>query len=175
MTWIAIGTPRFTDIATFDEVTATVGQPDGLEARWVGRVGDELLLVGVEVGAHVGDAAALGADGADDRGDLGLGEAARHRHRRHPQHLRGHLPGGHAHALHRAPELLEQVLGRVLVGHAAIFARRRHPCWREPAARTALVLCGIGEPGFATGGAVSSVLLVGLLRAAAAPLRDGGR
>ena len=31
---------------------------------------DELLLVGVEVGAHVGDAAALGADRPDDRGDL---------------------------------------------------------------------------------------------------------
>jgi len=45
MTWIAIGTPPFTDIATFDAVTATVGQPDGLEARWVGRVGDELRVV----------------------------------------------------------------------------------------------------------------------------------
>jgi hypothetical protein len=45
MTWIAIGTPPFADIATFDEVTATVGQPDGLEARWVGRVGEELRVV----------------------------------------------------------------------------------------------------------------------------------
>ena len=45
MTWIAIGTPPFTDIATFDEVTATLGTPDGLEARWVGRVGDELRVV----------------------------------------------------------------------------------------------------------------------------------
>jgi len=45
MTWIAIGTPPFTDIATFDAVTATVGQPAGLEARWVGRVGDELRVV----------------------------------------------------------------------------------------------------------------------------------
>jgi hypothetical protein len=42
MQWIAIGTPPFTDIATFDAVCATFdGEPDGLEARWVGRVGDE--------------------------------------------------------------------------------------------------------------------------------------
>ena len=46
MTWIAIGTPPFTDIATFDAVCATFdGEPDGLEARWVGRVGDELRVV----------------------------------------------------------------------------------------------------------------------------------
>ena len=46
MTWIAIGTPPFTDIATFDEVCATFGgEPDGLEARWVGRVGDELRVI----------------------------------------------------------------------------------------------------------------------------------
>ena len=45
MTWIVIGTPPFRDIATFDEVTATLGTPDGLEARWVGRVGDELRVV----------------------------------------------------------------------------------------------------------------------------------
>ena len=46
MTWIAIGTTPFTDIATFDAVCATFdGEPDGLEARWVGRVGDELRVV----------------------------------------------------------------------------------------------------------------------------------
>src|SRR3954453_9618971 len=46
MQWIAIGTPRFTDIATFDAVGATFdGEPDGLEARWVGRVGDELRVI----------------------------------------------------------------------------------------------------------------------------------
>jgi hypothetical protein len=46
MTWIAIGTPPFTDIATFDAVCATFGgEPDGLEARWVGQVGDELRVV----------------------------------------------------------------------------------------------------------------------------------
>ena len=46
MTWIAIGTPPFTDIATFDAVCAAFGgEPDGLEARWVGRVGDELRVV----------------------------------------------------------------------------------------------------------------------------------
>lgn len=46
MTWIAIGTPPFTDIATFDAVCATFGgEPDGLEARWVGQVGNELRVV----------------------------------------------------------------------------------------------------------------------------------
>ena len=45
MTWIAIGTPPFTDIETFDDMCASHGQLDGLEARWVGRVGDELRVV----------------------------------------------------------------------------------------------------------------------------------
>ena len=44
--WIVIGTPPFTDIATFDAMCASHGgEPDGLEQRWVGRVGDELRVI----------------------------------------------------------------------------------------------------------------------------------
>ena len=46
MQWIVIGTPPFTDIATFDAMCASHGgEPDGLEQRWVGRVGDELRVI----------------------------------------------------------------------------------------------------------------------------------
>ena len=46
MQWIVIGTPPFTDIATFDALCASHGgEPDGLEARWVGRVGHELRVI----------------------------------------------------------------------------------------------------------------------------------
>jgi hypothetical protein len=46
MQWIVIGTPPFTDIATFDDMCASHGgEPDGLEARWVGRVADELRVI----------------------------------------------------------------------------------------------------------------------------------
>jgi hypothetical protein len=45
MKWIAIGTPPFTEIETFDAMCASHGALDGLEARWVGRVGDELRVI----------------------------------------------------------------------------------------------------------------------------------
>ena len=44
--WIAIGTPPFTSVETFDAVCARFGgEPAGLQARYVGRVGDELRIV----------------------------------------------------------------------------------------------------------------------------------
>jgi hypothetical protein len=44
--WIAIGTPPFTSIETFDAVCARFGgEPAGLQARYVGTVGDELRIV----------------------------------------------------------------------------------------------------------------------------------
>jgi hypothetical protein len=46
MQWIAIGTPPFTDITTFDATCASHGgEPEGLEARWVGRIGDQLRVI----------------------------------------------------------------------------------------------------------------------------------
>ena len=46
MTWIAIGTPPFTDIATFDEVTATLGgSPTAWRPAGSASVGDELRVV----------------------------------------------------------------------------------------------------------------------------------
>jgi hypothetical protein len=44
--WIAIGTPPFTSIETFDAVCARFGgEPAGLLGRYAGTVGDELRIV----------------------------------------------------------------------------------------------------------------------------------
>ena len=46
MTWIAIATPPFTSIETFDAVHSRFGdEPAGLEARYVGSVDGELRVV----------------------------------------------------------------------------------------------------------------------------------
>ncbi len=46
MKWIAVATPPFGSIEQFDTVMAQVGgEPDGLEARYVGTVGDGLRVV----------------------------------------------------------------------------------------------------------------------------------
>ncbi len=46
MQWIAVATPPFGSIEQFDKVMAQVGgEPDGLEARYVGTVGDGLRVV----------------------------------------------------------------------------------------------------------------------------------
>jgi hypothetical protein len=46
MTWIAIATPPFTSIETFDAVHSRFGdEPAGLEARYVGSVNGELRVV----------------------------------------------------------------------------------------------------------------------------------
>lgn len=46
MTWIAVATPPFTSIETFDAVHDRFGEePAGLEARYVGKVGGELRVV----------------------------------------------------------------------------------------------------------------------------------
>jgi hypothetical protein len=54
MQWIAIATPPFTSVETFDAVRAHFGQePDGLQARWVGAVDGGLRVVMVwESKAH---------------------------------------------------------------------------------------------------------------------------
>lgn len=44
--WIIVATPPFTEVETFEQVTAQVGvTPEGLHARYLGRLGDELRVV----------------------------------------------------------------------------------------------------------------------------------
>ncbi len=46
MQWIAVATPPFGSIEQFDTVMAQVGgEPEGLEARYVGTAGDGLRVV----------------------------------------------------------------------------------------------------------------------------------
>jgi len=46
MTWITVATPPFGSIDKFDQVVAHVTQqPDGLEARYAGTIGDGTLRV----------------------------------------------------------------------------------------------------------------------------------
>ncbi len=46
MQWIAVATPPFGEIEKFEQVLAQVGgEPEGLEARYVGKAGDGSLRV----------------------------------------------------------------------------------------------------------------------------------
>jgi hypothetical protein len=46
MQWITVATPPFESIEQFDRVLAAAGgEPDGLEARYVGTAGGELRVV----------------------------------------------------------------------------------------------------------------------------------
>ncbi len=54
MQWITVATPPFGSIDQFDKVMANLGgEPDGLEARYVGTVDGELRVISVwESQAH---------------------------------------------------------------------------------------------------------------------------
>jgi heme-degrading monooxygenase HmoA len=46
MQWIAVATPPFGSIEQFDQLTSTLGgEPEGLQARYVGSAGDQLCVV----------------------------------------------------------------------------------------------------------------------------------
>jgi hypothetical protein len=54
MNWITVATPPFESVEQFDKVLAEVGgEPDGLEARYVGKAGSEVRVVTLwETKAH---------------------------------------------------------------------------------------------------------------------------
>ncbi len=47
MQWITVATSRFDSIEQFDAMLQRVGEPDGLEARYVGTTDGQLRIVGL--------------------------------------------------------------------------------------------------------------------------------
>ena len=53
MQWITVANPPFNTLDTFDEITSEFGNPEGLEARYVGTTDGELRVISLwESKAH---------------------------------------------------------------------------------------------------------------------------